>query len=184
MARLNSAIVWHLRDPIEWNRNVETVLDVHDEIQDRHGVQPQAAHYLRFGRTRDASGNPSSEQLYDLRLDVGGVVGQVTYLSCESAGCKPAPIPVPAHGVTETLGKSDCGAPQIARRLALQPWSPSRDEESRQAFSGVNMGVRRRTRAAAWLIAAAARTAGPGKGMTSALESMAVSTVPTISSQE
>src|SRR5262249_10261024 len=41
-----------------------------------------------------------------------------------SARREPAPIPVPRHGVTETLGEADCRAPEIARGLALGPGAP------------------------------------------------------------
>src|SRR5262249_5111526 len=41
-----------------------------------------------------------------------------------SAGCKPALIPVPAHGVAEPLRKADCGAPKMAWRLAFGPGAP------------------------------------------------------------
>src|SRR5262249_21340554 len=67
-----------LRDLIERNRNVETVLDLHDEIEDRHGVQPQPSHNLCLGRNSDVSGNPASEQPDDFPLDLAGVVGQVS----------------------------------------------------------------------------------------------------------
>src|SRR5258708_19362610 len=41
-----------------------------------------------------------------------------------STGCEPAAIPIPAHSVTKTLGKTDFGTPETARRLGLGLGAP------------------------------------------------------------
>src|SRR3984957_17494651 len=41
-----------------------------------------------------------------------------------SAGCEPVPMPIPAHSVTKTLGKTDFGTPEAARRLGLGLGAP------------------------------------------------------------
>src|ERR1700730_17970413 len=41
-----------------------------------------------------------------------------------SAGCEPVPIPIPAHSVTKTLGKTDFRAPVNTRRLGLGLGTP------------------------------------------------------------
>ena len=59
---------------IERSKRSSTFLD---EIEDRHGIQPQIAHNARFGRYLGVSGHTVNEQLDDACLDTVDIVGQL-----------------------------------------------------------------------------------------------------------